>query len=161
MPFGRQSRLMSSLHIIDPVASTGHTIAESAEIARKIADLQILHRGLCGKIDQLLRWGGAILSEIESNIAHKQRLESQMRGLSWVDTRSLAVYASTAPAADGVLPMADAIRENVIAALNQAGGNKTKAARLLGITRRAFLRRAEKCGIPPGHRYPRKTRPEM
>jgi two-component system response regulator HydG len=45
------------------------------------------------------------------------------------------------------LSLPDREREMILAALEKAGGNKSKAARLLGITRRALYGRLEKYGI--------------
>ena len=39
-------------------------------------------------------------------------------------------------------------REGILRALHEAGGNKTKAAQILGWSRRTFYRRLEKHGIP-------------
>jgi transcriptional regulator of acetoin/glycerol metabolism len=39
--------------------------------------------------------------------------------------------------------------ERILAALEQTGGSRTRAARLLGISRATFYRRLEKLGIDP------------
>jgi transcriptional regulator of acetoin/glycerol metabolism len=50
----------------------------------------------------------------------------------------------TRPAA---APAAEVTPESVREALQQAGGNKSQAARALGLSRRAFYRRLESLGI--------------
>jgi transcriptional regulator of acetoin/glycerol metabolism len=48
------------------------------------------------------------------------------------------------------LPEAGDERTRLLAALDQAGGNRTRAAKLLGISRATFYRRLEALGIPAG-----------
>jgi DNA-binding NtrC family response regulator len=64
------------------------------------------------------------------------------------------VAASTAPAASGASPeelrqQAEELeKRQIIEALEQCAGNQTKAARVLGLTRRALIGRLDKYGIP-------------
>jgi transcriptional regulator of acetoin/glycerol metabolism len=39
-------------------------------------------------------------------------------------------------------------RDRILDALEQAGGNQTRAAEILGIPRRTFIRRLDRYGIP-------------
>lgn len=45
----------------------------------------------------------------------------------------------------------DVIRDHVEAVLQQCNGNRSRAARKLGLSRRALLRRIEKFSLPPSH----------
>jgi transcriptional regulator of acetoin/glycerol metabolism len=152
--------MMRVIRGIEPSASSipqPQVAADNEEIARAIAELEILHRGICAKIEQLLRWGSAILAELDAAAACKRAFESQMRGLSDAEDRSLAMYAGSGLKSNAVVPLEDALRANLMAAFEAAGGNRAKAARMLGITRRSFLRRAKKCGIPLGPRCTKKA----
>jgi two-component system response regulator AtoC len=53
----------------------------------------------------------------------------------------------TAPAPDGGDALSDVEREHIAAVLTRAGGNKAKAARMLGLDRRSLYRRLEAYGI--------------
>jgi DNA-binding NtrC family response regulator len=45
------------------------------------------------------------------------------------------------------MPLRAVERDHITRTLNQAGGNKAVAARLLGISRRAFYRQLERPGL--------------
>ncbi|MBP1686870.1 MAG: atoC [Deltaproteobacteria bacterium] len=47
----------------------------------------------------------------------------------------------------GVLPLEEVERQSIVAALQRSGGNKNKAARLLGIDRQRLYRKIEKYGL--------------
>jgi two-component system, NtrC family, response regulator HydG len=55
----------------------------------------------------------------------------------------------TSPGPEHVRLMADMEREQIIKALRAAGGNKTAAARLLGLDRKTLYRKLEVYGIQP------------
>ena len=75
---------------------------------------------------------------------------------------SVAVPAS-APIFDGPAPLVEVEREHIVRTLQQVRGNKAVAARLLGISRRAFYRQLERHGlhqrVPMGPRIPLPTMP--
>ncbi len=59
-------------------------------------------------------------------------------------------FWSAAPGAlgmPGVTPRQELDRERILSALEQAGGNKAVAARMVGLSRRAFYRRLEQFGL--------------
>lgn len=62
-----------------------------------------------------------------------------------------AIQSKAAPAENGapwpVLPLDEAERRSVVAAMRQANGSKTEAARLLGIDRQRLYRKLEKFGL--------------
>jgi two-component system response regulator HydG len=65
--------------------------------------------------------------------------------------------ASSAPRSDsGTAPLVEVEREHIIRTLQQVRGNKAVAARLLGISRRAFYRQLERHGLH--HRIPMSPR---
>ena len=69
-----------------------------------------------------------------------------------------ASLAGNAPRADGSpAPLVEVEREHIIKTLQQVRGNKAVAARLLGISRRAFYRQLERHGLH--HRIPMAVRP--
>ena len=55
------------------------------------------------------------------------------------------------------VPLVEVEREHIIKTLQQVRGNKAVAARLLGISRRAFYRQLERHGLH--HRIPMAVRP--
>jgi two-component system response regulator HydG len=63
-----------------------------------------------------------------------------------------------APVFDGPAPLVEVEREHIVRTLQQVRGNKAVAARLLGISRRAFYRQLERHGlhqrVPMGPRVP-------
>jgi len=75
---------------------------------------------------------------------------------------SVAVPASV-PIFDGPAPLVEVEREHIVRTLQQVRGNKAVAARLLGISRRAFYRQLERHGlhqrVPMGPRIPLPTMP--
>jgi len=65
-------------------------------------------------------------------------------------TDAAAAGGAPAPAATSTLNLAEVEQDLIRRALDAAGGNKSEAARLLGITRRALYGRLERYGIDPG-----------
>lgn len=73
-----------------------------------------------------------------------------------------AAVSSIRPQRGASLLLEDVIREHVEAVLQQCNGNRSRAARKLGLSRRALLRRIEKFSLPPREgteRAQRKTIP--
>ena len=73
-----------------------------------------------------------------------------------------AAVSSIRPQKGASLLLEDVIREHVEAVLQQCNGNRSRAARKLGLSRRALLRRIEKFSLPPREgteRAQRKTIP--
>jgi two-component system response regulator HydG len=70
-------------------------------------------------------------------------------GQSQVSAASARPPASAPAAAGGQPPssLAEIERDHLVRALQQAGGNKSEAARMLGLSRRAFYRRLERHGL--------------
>jgi DNA-binding NtrC family response regulator len=127
-------------------------LKDTSEISIRLHDLDVVHSGLCAKIEQLLKWGSAILLELDSTMKYRRNIESQIDGLSHILDRP-SICSET----DNTITTFDSvIRETVINALNTSGGNKSEAARILGKSRRAFLRLTEKYGIPKDKRYTKK-----
>jgi transcriptional regulator of acetoin/glycerol metabolism len=60
------------------------------------------------------------------------------------------------PRRDATLPLQAIAREHIIKTLDEVHGNKAVAARLLGISRRAFYRQLERHGLH--HRIPGRPR---
>jgi two-component system response regulator HydG len=86
--------------------------------------------------------------------------ESDLAG-SMIEARPAAAAAApsagaTAARADGTAPLVEVEREHIVRTLQQVRGNKAVAARLLGISRRAFYRQLERHGlhqrVPGGRR---------
>ena len=115
-----------------------------------IASLTTIHLGLCAKIEQLLRWGSLILIELDATVEYKKRIALQIDGLAELQDKELPVYTGSLGV---VQPLTDIERESILATLHQAGGNRTQASKQLGLSRRSFLRRAVKHGIPKGTSY--------
>jgi two-component system response regulator HydG len=65
--------------------------------------------------------------------------ERELAGNFWASAPGALGRAST--------PGGDTDREGILAALERAGGNKAVAARMLGLSRRAFYRRLEQFGL--------------
>ena len=57
------------------------------------------------------------------------------------------VSAATSPSSGSARAIPEMTRQQIERALQQAGGNRSAAARLLGIHRRAFYRRLEEFGL--------------
>jgi two-component system response regulator HydG len=66
--------------------------------------------------------------------------ERELSGSFWVSAPGALGAGTTTPR-----PEVD--RETLLAALDRAGGNKAVAARLVGLSRRAFYRRLEQFGL--------------
>jgi transcriptional regulator with GAF, ATPase, and Fis domain len=82
-----------------------------------------------------------------------------LRQSSVVTTAAGPATVGTAPRRDVPAPLVEIEREHIIRTLDQVRGNKAVAARLLGISRRAFYRQLERHGlhtrVPSGPRdYP-------
>jgi DNA-binding NtrC family response regulator len=60
---------------------------------------------------------------------------------------TLTVSAASAPVAAGTAPLLTVERQHIVRTLQQVRGNKAVAARLLGISRRAFYRQLERHGL--------------
>ncbi|HEY3256705.1 MAG TPA: sigma 54-interacting transcriptional regulator, partial [Polyangiaceae bacterium] len=71
------------------------------------------------------------------------------------DERPLAEPPSSAPRSEPSLPAIDSEeeRQRVLRALEQCGGNQTRAAKLLGVSRRTLINRVERLNLP----RPKKT----
>jgi DNA-binding NtrC family response regulator len=77
-----------------------------------------------------------------------------LAGSDRIETSHLPFLTSSEapdPSARGELNLEQLERDSILRALRQSGGNKTEAARLLGITRRALYSRMERLGLrePP------------
>jgi DNA-binding NtrC family response regulator len=75
--------------------------------------------------------------------------EADLSG-SMLEQRTVAPAAAAPPIAlreVGTAPLVDVEREHIIRTLQQVRGNKAVAARLLGISRRAFYRQLERHGL--------------
>jgi DNA-binding NtrC family response regulator len=141
------------MHIVDRSSSVNTDENKNEEVYRKLFELEATHRGLCAKIEQLLRWGGAILLELNNITSYRKSIELQIDNLSLrLNTVPLYNVASNVLSSS----LDDSIRKIIVSTISEAGGNKSKAARMLGINRRALLRKAEKYGVPKGQRYTRK-----
>jgi two-component system response regulator HydG len=80
----------------------------------------------------------------ETHLLTERELQSAMGA-----TRTLAVSPRPLPTAPAATrqPPAEITRDSVQVALERAGGNKSAAARALGVSRRAFYRRLDSLGI--------------
>jgi two-component system response regulator HydG len=63
------------------------------------------------------------------------------------EQRATVSAASPPPAAETTAPLLTVEREHIVRTLQQVRGNKAVAARLLGISRRAFYRQLERHGL--------------
>lgn len=97
-----------------------------------IESLEVEHLGLSAKIIQLLKWGAAIMFELNECMARSMDLEGQMGVLTEQKASS---------------NLAKHEKKYIEEILSQCNGNKSQAARVLGIDRRALLRRADKHGL--------------
>jgi two-component system response regulator HydG len=98
-------------------------------------------------LDQLVgyRWPGNV-RELENVLERAVILAGSDRiGLSHLPLLSPTAVSSPSP--EGELNLDRLERESILRALHQAGGNKAKAARLLGITRRALYSRMDRLGL--------------
>jgi two-component system response regulator HydG len=68
-------------------------------------------------------------------------MRQQMQGTS------TKAPAAALPAMHRTVPLVEIEREHIVRTLEQVGGNKAVAARLLGISRRAFYRQLERHGL--------------
>ena len=71
----------------------------------------------------------------------------QMQSVPAAGARPDVPAASASPAAATPAPLAEIEREHIVRTLQQVKGNKAVAARLLGISRRAFYRQLERHGL--------------
>ena len=71
----------------------------------------------------------------------------QRRGRMMGDDSGSAPPSAPAPSAGGG-KLQSSERERILAALEQAAGNQTKAAKLLGVSRRTLITRLEEYDIP-------------
>ena len=123
----------------------------NSELTNKLHELEKLHLGLCAKEEQLIRWGGLVLMQLEATEEFRKRVVLQIEGLAELEEQELPVFNGSSLGV--VKPLDDTERESILAALHQTGGNRSQAAKQLGLSRRAFLRRAEKHDIPKGKKY--------
>jgi two-component system response regulator HydG len=72
--------------------------------------------------------------------------ESELGGIMRQQLPAAAVMVE-APAAHRTAPLVEIEREHIVRTLEQVRGNKAVAARLLGISRRAFYRQLERHGL--------------
>jgi pSer/pThr/pTyr-binding forkhead associated (FHA) protein len=100
------------------------------------------------------RDGGAIETARgnEVRLAAHQRTPLGEDKLVLIGTAQLALHASSVAVDDTPEVLharaEDAERRRVVSALDECAGNQTRAARQLGITRRALVRRLEKFNLP-------------
>lgn len=90
-------------------------------------------------------WPGNV-REMESSIEQAAIMTTE----SFIRLEDIPPYIREKPRAHiapGGQSLDEAVKMNIIAALEQSGGNRTKAAELLGISRRALLRKMEKYSI--------------
>jgi transcriptional regulator with GAF, ATPase, and Fis domain len=82
---------------------------------------------------------------------------------SMQEQRQVSPASAAAPVAvsraDGPAPLVEVERDHIVRTLQQVRGNKAVAARLLGISRRAFYRQLERHGLH--QRVPMATRDEL
>lgn len=74
-------------------------------------------------------------------------VEEVKRGLQDPCAATLTTPAFAARHPDATVPLIEVEREHIVRTLEQVGGNKAVAARLLGISRRAFYRHLERHGL--------------
>lgn len=106
--------------------------SEHAKDADLVERLEVEYSGLSGKILQLLRWGGAIMLELDEYMMRHAEIEAQIAALTGQKPPNTL---------DGYE------KKHIGDAIAQCNGNKSKAARLLGIERRTLLRRVDKYGL--------------
>jgi len=94
-------------------------------------------------------WPGNIRelqNAIERAFALSSEPEVTLKDLPPAILRSENVARNAEPVA-GLLPLEEAERRSIVAALQRSGGNKNQAARLLGIDRQRLYRKIEKYGL--------------
>jgi transcriptional regulator with GAF, ATPase, and Fis domain len=69
------------------------------------------------------------------------------RGSSSPDAAPGAAAAPAGPSRDSLVPLEEQERRAIVEALERAGGNKSKAARFLGLHRNSLLRRMARLGV--------------
>ena len=97
--------------------------------------------------DQLVayRWPGNV-RELE-NVIERAVILAGSEPIGPLHLPFLTLSEVSAPSARGTLNLEQLERDSILQALLQTGDNKTEAARLLGITRRALYSRMERLGL--------------
>lgn len=91
------------------------------------------------------RWPGNV-RELE-NVIERAVILAGSKRIGPSHLPFLALAEAPGPSARGELNLEKLERESILRALSQTGNNKSEAARLLGITRRALYSRMEKLGL--------------
>ena len=76
------------------------------------------------------------------------RFESSAGGAADATSSALPPPAATSEEPRGAEAIAESERERIVGALAEAGGNQTRAAKLLGISRRTLVYRLDALGLP-------------